>query len=415
MKRAGIYLWMMIKRMGKHPVYWFLLLLFPAAVFAVPKFNRAADEERIPVGYVMEEQCGQTEADETAQKDQDSYDQYLPKLLEHELSEGTDSIAKTSEWSEPAAIQGEREIAETDSIFKYIKYTDINKLKEDIETGEVSCGVVFHENFTEKLRQQDYYHCITLYLPEGMNVGGMVQEDLFRRVYRVYSAVWYAELLESYGSRITPEEVLQKFSEYQKEGKVFEVDYKVQAENNETLYHYSENGKEVSILSLRGILAFLTLMSALLGALDGSRDKKRNSGKGISCPQSLTMAAAGAPILMATLFLVSGMLYYDFKMTYVSYIDGQAGESAGIALNRLIQAKMLPELSSAFLYGFVLWLLAVMISRLLPEKLLEGAMPCFLLIVLLCCPIFFDLGETIPMIGHLSKLFQITWYLEFWG
>lgn len=34
---------------------------------------------------------------------------------------------------------------------------------------------------------------------------------------------------------------------------------------------------------------------------------------------------------------------------------------------------------------------------------------------LLWCPILFDLGETIPLIGHLSKLFPITWYLEFWG
>ena len=45
----------MIKRMGKHPVYWILLLLFPAAVFAVPKFNGITADERIVVGYVIEE------------------------------------------------------------------------------------------------------------------------------------------------------------------------------------------------------------------------------------------------------------------------------------------------------------------------------------------------------------------------
>ena len=55
MKRAVICLWMMIKRMGKHPVYWILLLLFPAAVFAVPKFNGITADERIVVGYVIEE------------------------------------------------------------------------------------------------------------------------------------------------------------------------------------------------------------------------------------------------------------------------------------------------------------------------------------------------------------------------
>ena len=45
MKQTGICLWMMIKRMGKYPVYWGLLLLFPAAFFIVPELNRAVDEE----------------------------------------------------------------------------------------------------------------------------------------------------------------------------------------------------------------------------------------------------------------------------------------------------------------------------------------------------------------------------------
>lgn len=40
MRRAGICFWMMIKRMGRRPIYWGLLLLFPAALFAVPAFNR---------------------------------------------------------------------------------------------------------------------------------------------------------------------------------------------------------------------------------------------------------------------------------------------------------------------------------------------------------------------------------------
>lgn len=345
MKRAGICLWMMTKRMGKHPVYWVLLLLFPAALFAVPKFNRAVREEQIQVGYVMEGQFAE---------------------MEYKLQENGENL------------------------FHYIKYADKNEMKDDIATGEASCGVVFDAEFTKKLKEQDYYHCIKLYLPEGMNVGGMVQEDVFQRVYQVYSAVWYAELLEQQGYEIKPEEVLQKFSEYQKEGKVFAVNYEVQAEKGPELHDNSEEVKGGSALSLRRILAFLTLLSASLGALDGSKDRKRNLGKGIPGSGGLAMAAVGAPILPATLFLAGGMV-----------------------LNNI--TEILPELISAFLYGFILWLLAVVFSRFLPEKLLEGAMPCFLLIVFLCCPIFFDLGETISLVGHLSKGFPITWYLEFWG
>ena len=85
-----------------------------------------------------------------------------------------------------------------------------------------------------------------------------------------------------------------------------------------------------------------------------------------------------------------------------------------MTLERPIKMEILLELGSALGYGLVLWLLAVVISRFVPEKLLEGAMPCFLLSILLCCPVFLDLSETMPLIGYISKMFPITWYLEFW-
>lgn len=371
MKRAAICLWMMLKRMGKHPAYRILLLLFPAAIFAVPKFNRAAEEEQILVGYVAEE----------------------------------------AGWADPEREALYRSLQFTmlsEDIFKYIKYTDKDKMKEDIATGELSCGVFFDGEFAERLKEQDYRHCIKLYLPEGMNVGGMVQEDVFKRVYQAYSAVWYAELLADQGYRTEPEKVLRKFAEYQEEGKLFAVDYEVYEEGGGKSVNAGEGiGKEqggaegVPVLSLRSALAFLTLLSASLGALDAGRDRKRELGEGMRNRRILYRAAAGAPILTATLFLAGGMLFHTIN--------------AGDVPDAGLQTQILPEIGSALLYGFILWLLAMLVSRFIPVKLLEGAMPCFLLAVLLCCPVFFDLGETIPLFGHLSKVFPITWYLRFWG
>lgn len=371
----------------------------------------------------MEEPGGQWEKDEAAEGDVESakryYDQYLSELLEHELSENADTATEGGERSEMDTVQrGGPDGADSEKLFQYIKYTDENELKKDIETGEIACGVVFDKAFTIKLKDQDYYHCITLYLPEGMNVGGIVQEDVFQKVYQVYSAEWYAEMLEQQGYQIQPEEVLQKFSEYQKEGKVFAVNYEVQGGNGGGLHIYSEAGRKASLLSLRGILAFLTLLSSLLGALDGSRDRKRGRGKGIAGFDILAMTAVGAPILPATLFLAVGMVINNIKMTDVSEMGGQMEGMASMgsmASGGVAQAGVLPEVGSALLYGLVLWLFAMVFSRLLPEKLLEGAMPCFLLIVLLCCPVFFDLGEAVPLVGYFSKLFPITWYLGGWG
>ncbi len=384
MKRIGICLWMVIKRMGKHPVYWILLLLFPIAVFAVPRFNGAADEKQILVGYVMEEAKDQWAG--TGEGRERVYTCQIMNGIEYKLSEGTE---------------------DKKGLFQYIKYTERDDLKKDILTGELSGGIVFDEDFIEKLMKQDYWHCITLYLPEGMNVGGMIQEDVFAKVYQAYSAVCYTELLEQHGYHIESEEVLQKFSEYQKEGKVFAVDYEVYGKNSEVLQN-TTGGENVnsSILSLRGILAFLTLLSACLGALDGSHDRKGNIGKGMHGQRNLGVITVGAPILIATLFLISGMIFENLHITEVSYMEIK-NLSTGL--------WAFVELSSAMLYGFILWFLAILFSRLLPEKLLEGLMPCFLLMVLICCPIFLNLGENIPLISYLTKLFPVSWYLEFWG
>lgn len=376
MRRAVICLWVMIKRMGKHPVYWGLLALFPAALFAVPKFNRAVKEEQIAVGYVMEHaKLREAEKPEYLQEDSErqEYDRELLEGIECKLSEAVNE----------------------DDLFRYKKYAAKEEMIEDILTGEISCGVVFDEKFAEKFRVQDYYQCILMYLPEGMNVGGMVQEDIFQRVYQAGSSVWYAELLRQKGYQVESKEVLEKFSEYQNQGKVFSVKYEV-LEGEGKAQNTAESERNAQMLSLRGVLAFLVFLAASLGALDGSRDRKIGVGKGMTSPGTLAGMTVGAPILMAVLFLVGGMLFGKMP-------DGFLPES------------VIQEFGSALIYGVTLWLLAVFFSRILPEKFLEGITPCFLLITLLCCPVLFNLGERIALIGYLSKLFPITWYLNFWG
>jgi len=383
---------MMIKRMSIRPIYWALLLLFPAALFAVLAFNKGVEKERIAVGYVMESSeqterggrsgSGQAGNEWNAEAEPLPDSRQILRVLEERLS-GTSS-------------------EEAEGVFEYRKYMNKDILKQDIRRREISCGIVFDKDFAKRLSEQDYRHCISLYLPEGMNVGGIVQEDVFRQVYQVYSAVWYAGLLDQQGYEVKPEEVLWKFSEYQSEGKVFAVKYEESEKGEDPAAMreqelMSDEGQG-SVLSLRGILAFLTLMSASLGALDAARDLRCGAGKGISHPCGLVFAVTGTPILSATVFLAAANIWTRHGIS-----DG------------FIKSVLLPESGSALLYGLILWLLAAAFAKSLPERVLEGVMPCFLLAVLLCCSIFFDLGESIPLMGHISQLFPITWYLRYWS
>lgn len=380
------------------------MLFFPAAVFAVPRFNGITADERIVVGYVIEE-AGPGQTVESEEQDCGGQENGVRGYKEEEAGKqdyGEQAYRQQNYAGQLLALLENKLAEDTGGLFEYIAYPDVEKLIENVKTGEIAGGVVFDQEFTEKLWSQDYYQCIRLYLPEGMNVGGIVQEDVYQRVYQAYSVVWYAKQLEQRGYQIRPEEVLQKLSEYQNAGKVYAVNYELQDENGDHIQNVLEGEKRDSVLSLRGILAFLTLLSAALGALDAGRDKRRNIGRGISHPATLAAAAAGAPILAAGLFLAAGMLSVNMKMTDMSYVAGQA-------------AGFLREMGSAAVYSLVLWLFAMLAARVLPQKFLEGMMPCFLLMVLLCCPVFFDLGETIPLVSYVSQLFPLTWYLRFWG
>lgn len=400
MKRVMIYFWFMIKRMGKHPVYWLLLFIFPLAIVFIPYFNKEASETQIAVGYVAEEQSGKTAQERTL------LEQIENKLLENKK----------------------------EHLLFYEKCENTDELEKKIITGELSCGAVFGKDFTEKIIGQDYYHSITILLPEGMNVSGIVQEDLFRIVYQVYSAVWYADTLEERGYSVHAEEVLGKFKEYQAQGKVFAVEYgKVSGDILPREYasagdsaaaddygQQAEGGsykENLSLISLRGVLAFLVLLAAALGALDACRDMERGTAKGIPCPIGLTMVTVGVPILFGVIFLAGGMIWLGAAGGSLNLPDTAAagaalpGMTAAGGFGNIFPILLLQEICRALLYGIVLWLLAMISCKLFSEKLLTGILPCYLLLTILCCPIFFDLGQTIPAIGYLSKLFPVTWYM----
>lgn len=335
---------MAFKRMVKRPAYLALWVLFPLVIWLVPGLNQAASDQSIQAGYVMEEQN---------------------RLL--------------SEREEAFLQQIEAGLQKESGLFQYLPFEDRAELERRIRTGEISCGVIFGEEFSENMARQDFRRCILIEAPEGMNLAGMVQEDVFRTVYQVYGAGWLRDRLAEKGYEVKEEEILDKLEEYREKGALFAVEY-TQIEEENSVQPDSGNGEKNALLSLRSVLAFMTLMSAVMGALDISRDRGRRAGKGMHGQFSMYAVTAAAPVIIAVAFLLLGT-----KMTNVS---------------------------ETILYGLALWLLALLIGRLIPEKILGGLIPCFLMVVLVCCPVFFDLGERIPFIGAVSKLFPITWYLR---
>ena len=210
--------------------------------------------------------------------------------------------------------------------------------------------------------------------------------------------------------------MLQKLEEDRKDGKVFQILYSGETDGQEasgwetigqkeevpiaenayaTENDYAaENAyatSETEMFSLRGVLAFLAFLAAMLGAIDLSRDRKNNIAVGATQRKLFLKITVAIPVLWSILFLFLGVLsqrdLYDVQ-------------------------SFLKETGCILLYGGVLWLLAWILGNLCSERVLAGIMPCIVLVGILCTPVIFNLDKQIPVVNMISKIYPVTWYLN---
>lgn len=375
MKNIGNVFTIACKRIWKRPFMILIFLLFPLSVCFVPGFNRSAEDVHFVAGYLYE-----------------SEEMEFKKQFETELSSVEDG---------------------KDCFVEYRKYDSIKEMEDDLLTGKISCGFYLGREFDQALESGDFRESMTLYIPEGMNYAGIVKEDFTSRLYKTYSAIWFSRQMEN---SITGAEVLQKLEEDRKNGKVFQILYSGETDGQEasgwetigqkeevpiaenayaTENDYAaENAyatSETEMFSLRGVLAFLAFLAAMLGAIDLSRDRKNNIAVGATQRKLFLKITVAIPVLWSILFLFLGVLsqgdLYDVQ-------------------------SFLKETGCILLYGGVLWLLAWILGNLCSERVLAGIMPCIVLVGILCTPVIFNLDKQIPVINMISKIYPVTWYMN---
>ena len=272
-----------------------------------------------------------------------------------------------------------------DSFVTYQEYPSLEAMERDLVQGKISCGFYLGETFSEALETGEFQSSMELYIPEGMNYAGIVREDFTTHVYQVYSAMYFSRQMRN---TVTVDEVMKSFSERKEKGSVFQVQYTGDIEENEK----GENdGKEPSAMfSLRGIIAFLLFSVALLAAIDVSRDNKQGIGTGAHGRMHLLKLEALIPVLWGSVFLLIAV-----------WTEGTVDSGLSFA----------KEAGCIFLYGLILWLIAMLLGLYGKESVLVGMIPCILFIGLLCTPVFFHVYEQMPIIGLVAKLYPVTWYL----
>ncbi|MEY8338301.1 ABC transporter permease [Lachnospiraceae bacterium 62-35] len=279
-------------------------------------------------------------------------------------------------------------LTELSGAFSFYICGTLEELKADVETGKAECGYVFPKDLRERLRENDFRRCITLYSSPATVLDFMSEEVVFSTLMEVYAP----EILIDYSKEQgwDTKAVQELYEEYSSNGSTFSFQYE------------SEGGGEAEENSLamtfpvRGIGAVFLFVTGIFAVSSLAEDEKK--GLFLCVPYEkkwwYTLLGTAAPVAMSAGVVVISL-----------YLTGEALIGVG---------GMIKEIGYMGLYVgeiAVFSCLLKIIGR--RAEALAGMVPFFMIGSLALCPVFVDVGKWLPQLRMAGRLFLPYYYLIF--
>lgn len=347
--KLGFWFWLCVKRQIKKLTFWMQLMILPLAAFV---YNGAAGREE--------------------------------GLLKVALAVETDETG----LSEQAA----RLLISREGPLKFYRCDSREQLLRDVESRRAECGFVFREGFGEGIEDGDLKKTVELVQSPSTVAGELAAESVSGAVMSLVGPDGLKKLAsqdffrqsgtDAEGARVRMMELYDRFLT---DGSTFSFLYET-ADGTET----DPRRWERQVFPARGLGAVYIWAAALFAAAAVYGDEK----KGVygSMPGSWKYAAVYLSTLTPALPAAGSCLL-------ATALSG-AWTSAGRELSAVILYSM-----AAALTAVLLWLIA---RR---EKLLCAVIPALLFGSLVLCPTVIDLGQWIPAVAFLQRLFPPYYYL----
>lgn len=347
--KLGFWFWLCVKRQIKKPVFWMQLMLLPLAAFA---FNTAAGQEEgiLKVALAVEE-------DETG----------LAKQASELLLSQKGSL-------------------------KFYRCDTREQVLLDVQSRRAECGFVFREGFGEGIADGNLKKTVELVRSPSTVAGELAFESVGGAVMSLVGPDGLEKLTsqdffrqagaDGQVARIRMKELYGRFLT---DGSTFSFLYET-VDGGEA----DPLGWERQVFPVRGLGAAYIWASALFASAGVYGDEK----KGVygSMPGKWKYAAVYLSTLTPTLLSAGSCL-------------------SAIALSG-VWTSTYRELSAILVYSMASALTAVLLWLFVRrERLLCAIIPALLFGCLVLCPTVVDLGQWIPAISLLQKLFLPYYYL----
>lgn len=366
MRQMGVQFLLFGKRLLKRPVYLIILLLMPLSVFLLSRTQAESPSGIRAMLYVEG-------------RDWNEREDLLDKIIGRLLAE--------------------------DATVRFTLAESEEELKRAVLKQEADCGYVFPEDFSERLRKDDWKRSVTFYCGEDTMIPMLVNELLYTSVFQVYSADAFINYMgtaygEEAGGRTNAENKAEELLNlYLTNGSTFSFAYYGESaeEGNDDqayeTYNYNKKTKKTAdltagVVPVRGMLALFMMLSAFCGLVDHKRDHEAGRLVWVKNKRAVQFMMILIPTTGAAL---------------VSVICIRAsGSWQGIGT----------EIASVIFYMFALTAYTMIWGLLFrSEHAVVASVPFLMIATILFGPVFWNLKSVLPVLQIMEKLFPVSWYL----
>ncbi len=354
MKRLGMWVLLMSKRLLKRPSFVIILCLLPCLLFSY-RYLISEDSGVIRVGLCFEN--GETE-------------------LAGELREA---------------------LLANDIFADFYVCEEEEELYLDVAAGRAECGYLFPEDLPERFLQRDWEAAVTVVVSDNSRYADYISETVYARLFFYLADELVTEFLVTHADFGSGREeieplIAEQYKEAANGSSVFQFHY-VDWDTGEIRQPKGEKDADHNYLTkpIRGTVALFVLLAGLAGLVFWFQDEREG--------RFAAFAYYKRPMLSLGSLLLPVLL-------------GGAVGFLCLLLSGIV-VGLLRELAAMFLYCLLVTAFCNLLRLLVPSVNAVCAMiPILSIASYLCCPVIMDITTFVPALAYIRPILVADYYLE---
>lgn len=297
------------------------------------------------------------------------------------------------EGEDKLAVDLRDALTDADGIFKFVEYTDLDQMYEDVRSEKINCGYILPSNFSHRTSISDIRECITVIKPPNSNIQPAVNEFVYAALIKLQNAYLLPNFVESTGlfEELTTEQIdslLAYYNTYADSDRTFKVIFQSYGVAGIT---EQKGSTQAVTFPLRGILAIMVFLAGIFGAATFMMDREKGIFDTLSIKYRIICQVVYI-FIPAFLFGVCALLTLGLSGTFT------------VPLIEIGAMLLLIFLVTLFGQG--------LIYATRNSKICIACIPGMLIGSLIFCPVFLHASSYVPAAKFIEKLFVPFYYLS---